>query len=106
AGHFFQPLQGPIFQCWKRDQKSLRNSYIKKRANITHITRVKVLEKSSTIFLHSNIEIPNRSPILFTSSIYISSVEIRSEEHTSELQSRFDLVCRLLLEKKNKIILL
>src|SRR5207249_10883980 len=28
----------------------------------------------------------------------------RSEEHTSELQSRFDLVCRLLLEKKNKRI--
>src|SRR5699024_12685161 len=28
---------------------------------------------------------------------------LRSEEHTSELQSRFDLVCRLLLEKK-KII--
>src|SRR5437868_13272944 len=26
---------------------------------------------------------------------------VRSEEHTSELQSRFDLVCRLLLEKKN-----
>src|SRR5437868_8038190 len=26
--------------------------------------------------------------------------EFRSEEHTSELQSRFDLVCRLLLEKK------
>src|SRR5437868_11633066 len=25
----------------------------------------------------------------------------RSEEHTSELQSRFDLVCRLLLEHKN-----
>src|SRR5438067_7440986 len=28
--------------------------------------------------------------------------EARSEEHTSELQSRFDLVCRLLLEKKKK----
>src|SRR2546421_9730163 len=27
---------------------------------------------------------------------------LRSEEHTSELQSRSDLVCRLLLEKKNK----
>src|SRR5689334_23533832 len=27
----------------------------------------------------------------------------RSEEHTSELQSQFHLVCRLLLEKKNKI---
>src|SRR5699024_12571053 len=29
----------------------------------------------------------------------------RSEEHTSELQSRFDLVCRLLLEKKNTIFI-
>src|SRR5699024_11472581 len=29
-------------------------------------------------------------------------VNTRSEEHTSELQSRFDLVCRLLLEKKKK----
>src|SRR5699024_11560585 len=29
---------------------------------------------------------------------------LRSEEHTSELQSRFDLVCRLLLEKKNELI--
>src|SRR5699024_11840620 len=28
----------------------------------------------------------------------------RSEEHTSELQSRFDLVCRLLLEKKTQKI--
>src|SRR5437867_5397601 len=27
---------------------------------------------------------------------------LRSEEHTSELQSPYDLVCRLLLEKKNK----
>src|SRR5256884_3557177 len=30
----------------------------------------------------------------------------RSEEHTSELQSRLHLVCRLLLEKKNKILLI
>src|SRR2546428_6339772 len=30
----------------------------------------------------------------------------RSEEHTSELQSRSDLVCRLLLEKKNFLILM
>src|SRR5438874_4845464 len=28
--------------------------------------------------------------------------QVRSEEHTSELQSRRDLVCRLLLEKKKK----
>src|SRR2546421_6282792 len=30
--------------------------------------------------------------------------ERRSEEHTSELQSRSDLVCRLLLEKKKKAV--
>src|SRR5205809_2517547 len=29
-------------------------------------------------------------------------IELRSEEHTSELQSRLHLVCRLLLEKKKK----
>src|SRR2546422_8487264 len=32
----------------------------------------------------------------------ITSTRQRSEEHTSELQSRLHLVCRLLLEKKNR----
>src|SRR5690349_24253454 len=32
------------------------------------------------------------------------AISARSEEHTSELQSRRDLVCRLLLEKKNLLI--
>src|SRR2546422_10868526 len=32
----------------------------------------------------------------------IHAVSLRSEEHTSELQSRLHLVCRLLLEKKKK----
>src|SRR5690349_23871479 len=31
----------------------------------------------------------------------VNAIPVRSEEHTSELQSRRDLVCRLLLEKKN-----
>src|SRR5437867_8039809 len=35
---------------------------------------------------------------------YLNALEAarRSEEHTSELQSPYDLVCRLLLEKKNR----
>src|SRR5207247_8377764 len=33
---------------------------------------------------------------------YLAHFHRRSEEHTSELQSRVDLVCRLLLEKKKK----
>src|SRR5699024_12011580 len=40
---------------------------------------------------------PSRSRKLVTTGS-AAAVEIRSEEHTSELQSRFDLVCRLLLE--------
>src|SRR5699024_12167039 len=32
-------------------------------------------------------------------NLLVREQNIRSEEHTSELQSRFDLVCRLLLEK-------
>src|SRR5690349_23925859 len=39
---------------------------------------------------------------IFRSSAESSTVPSRSEEHTSELQSRRDLVCRLLLEKKKK----
>src|SRR2546429_9891142 len=35
---------------------------------------------------------------------FLSSRSSRSEEHTSELQSRLHLVCRLLLEKKKKIL--
>src|SRR5204862_797944 len=41
--------------------------------------------------------VPNAVPLMRAS-------EIRSEEHTSELQSRRDLVCRLLLEKKKQKI--
>src|SRR5699024_11227933 len=42
----------------------------------------------------------DRRPVLVVAASNLD----RSEEHTSELQSRFDLVCRLLLEKKKKDI--
>src|SRR2546422_8570926 len=44
-----------------------------------------------------NCKAPNTPPTLARCS------GLRSEEHTSELQSRLHLVCRLLLEKKKKI---
>src|SRR5437879_9804059 len=47
----------------------------------------------------SRIRRPRR--ILFYALIGISIILVRSEEHTSELQSPMYLVCRLLLEKKN-----
>src|SRR5687768_17780083 len=39
-------------------------------------------------------------PIL--GGVLLKGIGVRSEEHTSELQSRLHLVCRLLLEKKNR----
>src|SRR3712207_8440238 len=55
----------------------------------------------------------NRHPLPETGAVEATQVRagqddypMRSEEHTSELQSRQYLVCRLLLEKKNKLLLL
>src|SRR5690349_24221261 len=39
-------------------------------------------------------------------AVEIRNIYLRSEEHTSELQSRRDLVCRLLLEKKKNNIII
>src|SRR2546422_2999913 len=48
---------------------------------------------------------PNRTviPGMIVSAVVVEPWGARSEEHTSELQSRLHLVCRLLLEKKKKI---
>src|SRR3712207_7735039 len=43
-------------------------------------------------------------PASVQSDLYALGLLMRSEEHTSELQSRQYLVCRLLLEKKKKIM--
>src|SRR3712207_7138316 len=50
--------------------------------------------------LYSQTDVPGLSR---TQWPYANLASVRSEEHTSELQSRQYLVCRLLLEKKNTI---
>src|SRR5207248_6169319 len=45
--------------------------------------------------------VPESSRASNSTSTSAASPSWRSEEHTSELQSPYDLVCRLLLEKKN-----
>src|SRR5438034_7941274 len=44
----------------------------------------------------------DRKAISAIRDLRVGPVRVRSEEHTSELQSHSDLVCRLLLEKKKK----
>src|SRR5256885_11827917 len=64
-----------------------------------------------TTLFRSRTEISRRRAVARASSRFaryeqaISSTSARSEEHTSELQSPCNLVCRLLLEKKNNRVL-
>src|SRR5207237_9582618 len=51
----------------------------------------------------SLIRFPSRRGPRYSRRTSSSGNSGRSEEHTSELQSHLNLVCRLLLEKKNKI---
>src|SRR5690242_20878469 len=49
-----------------------------------------------------NDSVAARYPVAFAHRNRVQVGRVRSEEHTSELQSHVKLVCRLLLEKKNK----
>src|SRR5690606_41803362 len=58
--------------------------------------------RSSDLYLARHGETPFNAD----GNRYCGKTDVRSEEHTSELQSRENLVCRLLLEKKKKAITL
>src|SRR5947207_12033976 len=70
-------------------------------------------EPPTAIEREPNVPVPAATAAVSPSTIEILSIatprrapricaKLRSEEHTSELQSHSDLVCRLLLEKKKK----
>src|SRR3712207_7070096 len=55
----------------------------------------------TSVQLHLQVD-PGAFGVHWNAAQAIAGVQLRSEEHTSELQSRQYLVCRLLLEKKKK----
>src|SRR5260370_9866151 len=59
------------------------------------------LFRSTSLFMKT---VPARGLSASDSSAASAKNSVRSEEHTSELQSHLNLVCRLLLEKKNRIM--
>src|SRR2546428_3441921 len=59
------------------------------------------VRKIARCVTHILVMFPFEEPLYQKAGVPVTYVGHRSEEHTSELQSRSDLVCRLLLEKKN-----
>src|SRR5699024_11565054 len=70
-------------------------------AGLSEVVLVVEAKKRSGSLITANLGLDeNRSVCAIPGRIDAPLSVGRSEEHTSELQSRFDLVCRLLLEKK------
>src|SRR5438105_12321620 len=90
----------------KRSSSTLSCSFLNAAAT-THIYTLSLhdaLPISVNGGATGTLQLAGRSQVLGGLTTAASSiVQNRSEEHTSELQSRVDLVCRLLLEKKNDI---
>src|SRR5437773_5531331 len=59
----------------------------------------------TTLFRSDQLSLDTRGLDLSISKGFGFVTPYRSEEHTSELQSHHDLVCRLLLEKKKKTVI-
>src|SRR2546429_3112761 len=93
-----------------RDDASIRNDCLSQGGAIDFASRQKArmrvnrgLGLKETVFGHYIREIQIRLvESADCSDVFPITLKNRSEEHTSELQSRLHLVCRLLLEKKKK----
>src|SRR3712207_8240144 len=55
---------------------------------------------AAPLLTHDLTQVPQVHPMVAPGDVLVADRGLRSEEHTSELQSRQYLVCRLLLEKK------
>src|SRR5699024_11390548 len=71
---------------------------VKTLSNLAIKTNVTLIFNANQALLAARAGATYVSPFLGR----LDDIGHRSEEHTSELQSRFDLVCRLLLEKKKE----
>src|SRR5699024_11497912 len=100
-------ISAPYVSClWYKEIKFLTHSFVESSISSgtlpasTKCGKARSITVSKSVFL---IYSPFIHCNFFGSK---TAMDERSEEHTSELQSRFDLVCRLLLEKKDNVRLL
>src|SRR5438874_10400457 len=91
------------------DRRTLRVAFQGEPGAFSEAAAIQLLGESITTVPRATFEAIFRSIAEGAADAILAPVEnslagsvVRSEEHTSELQSRRDLVCRLLLEKKKK----
>src|SRR2546426_6881947 len=68
------------------------------------ISRTSCAQRQATAILAAHCSASSREGTSMSVNPPMACQDRRSEEHTSELQSPCNLVCRLLLEKKNKAV--
>src|SRR5687768_17813861 len=91
-----RPPRSTLFPYTTLFRSASANSVgIKRRAQTRRFSLVRFAR------LNEYAQIVQRPPGISRAIDFMVSIVARSEEHTSELQSRLHLVCRLLLEKKN-----
>src|SRR5260370_14250971 len=83
-------------QCY---QESSRFAHPRLRRSAAQHVRKKLTPRCGLEIVAGNADRPEMNDALATHDVVVRSQ--RSEEHTSELQSHLNLVCRLLLEKKH-----
>src|SRR5260221_7466916 len=91
--------------CWVRCRRPLsrrRHSCCCKRNTCDHFMRIQQWRAFRGIFAREGAWMLEFDILLLPDRTVRQAIPPRSEEHTSELQSHSDLVCRLLLEKKKR----
>src|SRR3712207_8833995 len=90
-----------IYTLSLHDALPILSKYTKMKILYTHNPSIDII---NTKFSYDQFGSPECDPMQRRIIGFSTVFEDRSEEHTSELQSRQYLVCRLLLEKKKNII--
>src|SRR5207253_9019600 len=91
-----------LFTLSLHDALPILTSFVKRGCDIVAASCVTVLFSPLWLLVAVAIKLTDRGRVFYVQTrVGELGKPFRSEEHTSELQSRGHLVCRLLLEKKN-----
>src|SRR3712207_8621637 len=79
-----------------------RSTGVVRLDEVIEVLEHEIASRADDLFVEGAVDQPRAILVEFPRSIEDARQRRRSEEHTSELQSRQYLVCRLLLEKKKR----